>query len=79
MELILSRTSWAAMSRLRSKRNCTVIRDTPSRLMLESSSTPSMVLMISSMGFVIVVSTSSGEAPRRVVVTVMIGSSTFGN
>src|SRR5262245_16882559 len=35
--------------------------------------------MISSNGFVTLVSISSGEAPRKVVVTVIIGSSTLGN
>src|ERR1043166_6284311 len=55
------------------------MREIPSREILESSSTPSMVLMISSSGFVTLVSISSGDAPRKVVVTVMIGSSTFGN
>src|SRR5438093_10175503 len=79
MVLTLSRTSCAAMSRLRSKRNCTVICDTPSVVTLPSSSMPWMVLMISSRGLVTLVSISSGEAPRRVVVTVMIGNSTLGN
>src|SRR6185369_12825502 len=55
------------------------MRETPSRVMLDNSSTPSIVLMISSSGLVTLVSISSGEAPRNVVVTVMIGSSTLGN
>src|ERR1043165_3046805 len=38
-----------------------------------------MVLMISSSGLVTLVSISSGDAPRNVVVTVMMGSSTLGN
>src|SRR5437667_7290863 len=38
-----------------------------------------MVLMISSSGLVTLVSISSGDAPRKVVVTVMMGNSTFGN
>src|SRR2546421_7146019 len=40
---------------------------------------PWTVLMISSSGLVTLVSISSGDAPRKVVVTVMIGSSTLGN
>src|SRR5437867_3032359 len=79
MVLTLSRTSCAAMSRLRSRRNCTVICDTPSVVTLLSSSMLWMVLMISSSGLVTLVSISSGEAPRRVVVTVMTGNSTLGN
>src|SRR6185369_17463435 len=35
--------------------------------------------MISSSGLVTLVSISSGDAPRKVVVTVTIGNSTFGN
>ena len=46
---------------------------------LLNSSMPWTVLMISSSGLVTLVSISSGEAPRRVVVTVTIGSSTLGN
>ena len=75
----LSRTSCAAMSRLRSSRNCTVICETPSSVTLLNSSMPWMVLMISSSGLVTLVSISSGDAPRSVVVTVMMGNSTFGN
>src|SRR5262249_9977689 len=67
------------MSRLRSSTNCTVICDTPSVVTLLNSSMPWIVLMISSSGFVTLVSISSGEAPLNVVVTVMIGSSTLGN
>src|SRR5438552_464181 len=52
------------------------MRETPSREVLESSSTPSIVLITSSSGLVMLVSTSSGDAPRNVVVTVTIGSST---
>ena len=78
MEFTLSRTSWAARSRLRSKKNWAVMEDTPSRLEELSSSMPSTVLMISSIGWVMPVSISSGEAPRKVVLTVMMGSSTLG-
>ena len=78
IELTLSRTSWAARSRLRSRKNWAVIDETPSRLEELNSSMPSTVLMISSMGCVTPVSISSGEAPRKVVLTVMIGSSTLG-
>src|ERR1051326_299302 len=53
--------------------------DTPSVVTLLNSSMPWIVLMISSSGFVTLVSISSGDAPRNVVVTVMIGSSTLGN
>src|SRR6185295_12272439 len=75
----LSRTSWAAMSRFRSNRNVTMIDDTPSVVTLLNSSMPWIVLMISSSGLVTLVSISSGDAPRRVVVTVITGNSTFGN
>ena len=78
MVFTLSRTSCAAASRLRSSRNCTVIRDTPSSETLLNSSMLWTVLMISSIGLVTLVSISSGDAPRSVVVTVMIGSSTLG-
>jgi hypothetical protein len=55
------------------------MRATPSTVRLESSSMPSIVLMISSIGLVTVVSISSGDAPGRLVVTVTLGMSTFGN
>ena len=79
MVFTLSRTSCAAMSRLRSSKNVTVICETPSVVTLLNSSMPWIVLMISSSGLVTLVSISSGDAPRNVVVTVMIGSSTLGN
>src|SRR2546427_4586839 len=79
MVFTLSRTSCAAMSRLRSRKNWIVMRETPSMVVLLSSSIPWTVLMISSNGRVTLVSISSGDAPRRVVVTVTMGSSTFGN
>src|SRR6266511_1198217 len=79
MVLTLSRTSWAAMSRLRSSTNWITICETPSVVTLLSSSMPWMVLMISSRGLVTLVSISSGDAPRSVAVTVTMGSSTFGN
>src|SRR3989442_10288287 len=56
-----------------------VMRETPSMVVLLSSSMPCTVLMISSSGLVTLVSISSGDAPRNVVVTVMMGSSTLGN
>ena len=56
-----------------------VMRETPSMVVLLSSSMPWTVLMISSSGLVTLVSISSGDAPRSVVVTVTMGSSTFGN
>ena len=56
-----------------------VIEEMPSRETLLNSSMPWTVLIISSSGFVMLVSTSSGEAPRKVVVTVTIGSSMLGN
>src|SRR5262249_47539168 len=59
--------------------NWIVIIETPSRDTLLSSSTPWMVLMMSSSGLVTPVSISSGEAPRKVVVTLTMGSSTLGN
>ena len=79
MVFTLSRTSCAAMSRLRSRKNWTVMRETPSMVVLLSSSMPCTVLMISSSGLVTLVSISSGDAPRSVVVTVTMGSSTLGN
>src|SRR6266850_7851306 len=55
------------------------MRETPSIVVLLNSSMPWTVLIISSSGLVTLVSISSGDAPRSVVVTLMIGSSTFGN
>jgi hypothetical protein len=74
----LSRTSCAAASLVREKRNCTLMLHAPSVLRDESSSTPSMVLMTSSIGFATLVSISSGEAPGSAAFTVMLGMSTFG-
>jgi hypothetical protein len=74
----LSRTVWAPRSPFFSSLNCTMTNDTPSLLTLFSSSMPSMVLTASSIGLVTVVSISSTEAPRSVVLMVTIGKSMFG-
>ena len=56
-----------------------VTRDKPSEEFENSSSMPETVLTASSMRFDSCVSTSSGEAPRSVVVIETIGNSIFGN
>jgi hypothetical protein len=52
--------------------------ETPSAEVERSSSMPEMVLTASSMRLVTCVSTSSGEAPRSVMM-VTVGNSIFGN
>ena len=52
--------------------------ETPSADTESMSSMPLIVLTASSMRLVTWLSTSSGEAPRRRVVTVTTGISTFG-
>src|SRR5262249_54429485 len=74
----LSRTSCAATSRGFSRTKLTTMAETPSRVVLRSSSMPSIVLMASSSTLVTPVSMSSTPAPFSVVVTVTIGKSTFG-
>ena len=51
----------------------------PSAEVDRSSSMPETVLQTSSIRLVTCVSTSSGEAPRKTVVMVTMGSSTLGN
>ena len=55
-----------------------LMRHAPSVVRDDISSMPSTVLMISSSGFVTLVSISSGEAPGSAAVTVTLGMSTFG-
>ena len=78
MALILSRTSCAATSESRERENWMLTSERPSEDTERSSSMPEIVLTASSMRFDTWVSTSSGAAPRKVVVTVTIGSSIFG-
>jgi hypothetical protein len=73
-----SRTSCAAVSMSRSRMNETKTWPCPSIVIERSSSIPLMVLTTSSMRLVIWLSTSSGLAPGRWVVTVTVGMSTFG-
>ena len=61
-----------------SSRNCTMTTETPSLVVERSSSMPSIVLTISSIGLVTPLSISSTLAPLSVVVMVTIGKSTFG-
>ena len=73
-----SRTSLAASCTLRSSTNVAKTCDCPSMVEERSSSRPPMVLTTSSIGLVIWLSISSGEAPGRRVVMVIVGRSTFG-
>ena len=73
-----SRTSLAASCTLRSRTNVAKTCDCPSMVEERSSSSPLIVLTTSSMGLVIWLSISSGEAPWSVVVIVMVGRSTLG-
>ena len=73
-----SRTSLAAASGLRSRRNLTVIWLFSARLIEVSTSTPSMPASASSSGFVTRDSMTSALAPRYFVSTVTTGSSIFG-
>src|SRR5258705_188185 len=79
MVFILSRTSCAAMLRLRLSKNVTVICETFFVVTLLNSSMLWIVLMIFFSGLVTLVSIFSGDVLRNVVVTVMIGSFTLGN
>src|SRR5262245_26467291 len=73
-----SRTSLAASWTLRSSTNVAKTWDWPSIVDERSSSSPLMVLTTSSIGLVIWLSISSGEAPSSRVVMVMVGRSTLG-
>ncbi len=75
---IFSRTSWAADSMSRSRMNDTKTWLWPSMVVERSSSIPLIVSTTSSIRFVTGLSTSSGLAPGRRVVTVTVGMSTFG-
>ncbi len=78
MAATLSRISWAATSGSFSSTKVTHVIETPSAERERSSSMPLTVLTDSSMRLVTWVSTSSGEAPRRVVVMVTTGNSILG-
>ena len=78
MALTFSRTSLAASCTLRSSTKVAKTCDWPSMELERSSSRPAMVLTASSMVLVIWLSISSGEAPGRRVVMVMVGRSTLG-
>jgi hypothetical protein len=73
-----SRTSLAASCTLRSSTKVAKTCDCPSMELERSSSRPAMVLTASSMALVIWLSISSGAAPGRRVVMVMVGRSTLG-
>ena len=73
-----SRMSLAASCTLRSRTKVAKTCDCPSMVEERSSSSPLMVLITSSMGLVIWLSISSGEAPGSRVVIVMVGRSTLG-
>ena len=73
-----SRTSLAAASRSRPSSNSMVIIETCSRLSEVTCLTPSMPFTWSSMGSVTEVSTTSGAAPGKIVVTETTGGSTLG-
>jgi hypothetical protein len=73
-----SRTSWAATSPSFSRRNATMTWETPSEEFERSSSMPLIVLTASSILSVTSVSTSSGAAPGKRVVTTTVGKSTLG-
>ena len=74
----LSRTSWAPTSGSFSSTKVTHVIETPSADRDRSSSMPLTVFTDSSMRLVTWVSTSSGDAPRSVVVTVTTGKSILG-
>ena len=73
-----SRTSCAATSTSFSRRNEITTMETPSEEVDRSSSIPLIVLTASSILSEISVSTSPGAAPGSLVVTTMVGKSTFG-
>jgi hypothetical protein len=73
-----SRTSLAASCTFRSSTKVAKIWLWPSMVDERSSSRPLMVLTTSSMGLVIWLSISSGDAPGKSVVMVMVGRSTLG-
>ena len=73
-----SRTSWAATLTSLSRVKVTNTWETPSVDTERSSSMPPRVLMASSILSVTSVSTCSGAAPGRVVMTAMMGKSTLG-
>src|SRR3954469_19878338 len=76
--LTRSRTSCAATSPSFSSRNAIITVETPSEDVERSSSIPLMVLTASSILSEISVSTSSGAAPGRRVITTTVGKSTLG-
>ncbi len=76
--LTLSRTSCAATSTFFSRMNVTKTCEMPSEDTDCRSSMPAIVLIDSSILSVTSVSTSSGAAPGRRVMTATVGKSTFG-
>src|SRR5262245_42803362 len=70
--------SCAAASILRSRLNCTVIRPVPRPLTDVMESTPAMAENSRSSGVAIDAAIVAGLAPGKVVVTLMVGKSTFG-
>src|SRR5262249_5685547 len=70
--------SWAAASIFRLRLNCTVIRPTPSPLTEVMESTPAIAANSRSSGEAIEAAMMAGLAPGKLVVTVMVGKSTFG-
>ena len=79
MRLTRSRTSWVATSAFLSSVKATTTWETPSEDVDVSVSIPLIVLTASSTLSVTSVSTCSGAAPGRRVVTRMTGKSTLGN
>jgi hypothetical protein len=75
----LSRTSWAAMSMSRSREKVIVIWEYPCPELEVSTLMPSMVLTCCSMTSVMSDSTTSGDAPGRMVITVTMGTSMDGS
>ena len=76
---ILLRTSCAATSAFFSRTKVIKTCETPSSEVERNSSMPLIVLTAPSTLSVISVSTSSGEAPGLMTVTVIVGRSIFGN
>ncbi len=76
--LTRSRTSWAAVSKLRSSLKVAMTKEVPWLEIERNSSIPSTVLTTSSICCVINDSTSSGAPPGRPVRTLTVGRSTEG-
>ncbi len=76
--LTRSRTSWAALSRSRSRSKVAMMMDEPAPETERSSSMPSTVLTTSSTWRVTSDSISSGDAPGSEARTETVGTSTAG-